>query len=214
MRVNKRALLVACGIAAVTGVAFAAFEHERDSRSSDVVGATVKRASREGNVADAQHHVQASAGFDLRSLRHIGPIRIRTSSLLAPRSWYVPPPPPPAPKVAVVVAPPPPSAPQVPFTYIGRMIDGKRVVIFLLKNDVQYMAQLDDVLDGTYRVDKIADNTVVLTYMPMNVQQTLELRRDAPGAGAIQLADRAQGIAPPASIQPPQQRSLSPFVKQ
>ncbi len=214
MRVNKRALLVTCGIVAVTGVTFAALEHERASGSSEVVGATVKTSSHERNEAGTGNQAQTSAGFDLHSLRHIGPIKIHTTSLLAPKSWYVPPPAPPAPKVAVAVAPPPPSAPQVPFTYIGRMIDGKRVMIFLLKNDVQYMAQLDDVLDGTYRVDKIADAAVVLTYLPMNVQQTLELKQDGPGAGTIQLADRAQGIAPPASLQPAQQRNLAPFVKQ
>jgi hypothetical protein len=153
------------------------------------------------------------AQFDLRSLRNTGPTKIQTSSLMQARSWYTPLPPPPAPKVtAPALPPPPPSPPQMPFIYIGKMVDRTKVVVFLLKNDIQYVAQANDVLDGTYRVDKISNDEVVLTYIPMNAQQTLVLPR--PGEGTAALTSHAALGLPQVPPQLAQQRNPAPFVKQ
>jgi hypothetical protein len=73
------------------------------------------------------------------------------------------------------------------------MIDGKDVVLFLLKNGQQYSVRTHDTLDGTYRVGEITDKLAVLTYLPMNMQQTLLFNSSAvikPGVGT--LADATQ----------------------
>jgi hypothetical protein len=90
----------------------------------------------------------------------------------------------------------------MPFTYIGKMVDGKKVVIFLLKNDVQYVAQINDVLDGMYRVDDISDDEVVLTYIPMNARQTLALARNASSNETLGLTEHPTVGLPQLARQP------------
>ena len=87
--------------------------------------------------------------------------------------------------------PPAPVAPALPFIFIGRMIDGNDVVLYLLKNGRQYSAKVNDTLDDSYRVDKIIDKLAVLTYLPMNVQQTMDFNSTAvinPVASALAAA--------------------------
>jgi hypothetical protein len=75
---------------------------------------------------------------------------------------------------------PPPSAtatapqpPPLPFTYFGRWMEGRHVVVFLSRDAQNYTARVDDVLDRTYRVDTIHNDRLVMTYLPLGVQQTL-----------------------------------------
>jgi hypothetical protein len=84
-------------------------------------------------------------------------------------SWYVPPPPPkPEP-------PPKPTAPPVPFTFMGRYEDATRssVVVMLIKGDRLYTVSTGDVIEDTYRVDKITDKTIELIYLPLHTKQSL-----------------------------------------
>ena len=77
-------------------------------------------------------------------------------------------------------APPPPSSPQappLPFTYMGRMIDGKRVAVFLTNGngDRTWVVRPGDKIDDVYRVDAIGEGTITLTYLPLDVRQELSL---------------------------------------
>jgi len=69
--------------------------------------------------------------------------------------------------------PPPPQAPPLPFTYLGRMIDDEKTTVFLTRQDRNYVVRLGDTLDGTYRVENIAEEGLVLTYLPLGAEQTL-----------------------------------------
>jgi hypothetical protein len=82
-------------------------------------------------------------------------------------SWYVPPPP--------VKPPPPPkpTAPPLPFTFMGRYDDANKAVVMLVKGDRLYTVSEGDVIDGTYRVDRISDKSVELMYLPLHEKQTL-----------------------------------------
>jgi hypothetical protein len=74
---------------------------------------------------------------------------------------------------AALQAPPPPVAPPLPFSAFGQMEEGGRTVIFLNGKDRSYAAAVGDVVEKNYRVDTIKDGMVVLTYLPLNLQQTL-----------------------------------------
>ena len=65
------------------------------------------------------------------------------------------------------------------------MIDGNVVTLFLTNNNQLYSAKLSDVLDSTYRVDKITEKTALLTYLPMNIQQELVFNSTAVGISAL-----------------------------
>lgn len=91
-------------------------------------------------------------------------------------SWYVPPP---APRMAakpIVIAPPPipvPTAPPLPFTYLGRYGDTDTRTIILSKGDRVYTVAVGDVIENTYRVEKLTTGMVNLTYLPLNIEQSL-----------------------------------------
>lgn len=85
-------------------------------------------------------------------------------------SWYVPPPPPPP---APPGPPPLPTAPPLPFAYLGSYAGAAAPVLILAKGDRVYTVAPGDVIDGTYRVDGLSGGFVELTYLPLNVKQTL-----------------------------------------
>jgi hypothetical protein len=82
---------------------------------------------------------------------------------------------PPSGPVRAVSAPPlpPPSAPPVPFTYIGRLSEDNRTTVFLSAGERNLVVKPGDVVDNNYRVEEVTDNAVSLTYLPLNVKQTI-----------------------------------------
>ena len=94
------------------------------------------------------------------------------------KSWYVPPPPPPPPPPAPPqkpLPPPVPTAPPLPFVYLGTYQDAAKPVIFLVRGDRVLSVSAGDVIEGTYRVDGIVRATLSLTYLPLNIKQTLNI---------------------------------------
>ncbi len=92
------------------------------------------------------------------------------------KSWYVPPPkpkpkPPPPPP-----PPPPPTAPPMPYAFMGSYQgeDG-RMIFFLTRGDKVYSVSSGDVIDGIYRVGEVVSGQLVLIYLPLNIQQTINI---------------------------------------
>jgi hypothetical protein len=84
------------------------------------------------------------------------------------RSWE--------PKLVAVrpnLPPPPPQAPPLPFTYLGKMVDGEKMTVFLARQDRNYVVRPGDTLDGSYRVEAIEESGLALTYLPLGTRQTL-----------------------------------------
>jgi len=92
----------------------------------------------------------------------------KTGELFKPKSWYVAPPPPPPPP------PPKPTAPPLPFTFIGKTQepDGT-ITLFLSGHDRVYLVKSGDTIDGIYRIDGIKNGQLTLTYLPLQIQQSL-----------------------------------------
>jgi len=116
------------------------------------------RAADTGDLDLAQLRREAAAG--------------EPENVFASKSWYVPPPPPPPPPV--VVAPVVPTAPPLPFTYLGQYADAGKPIFLLVKGDRILTVKEGEVIDGNYRVDGIAGSKLGLTYLPLNIKQTLE----------------------------------------
>lgn len=96
------------------------------------------------------------------------------TQLFGAKSWYVAPPPaPPAPQVQA--APVEPSAPPLPFTFMGKMVEADRLTVFLVKQERVYMASEGDVIDDTYQLEKIEPGQLTLRYLPLKTVQTLPL---------------------------------------
>ena len=71
-------------------------------------------------------------------------------------------------------APAKPTAPPLPFKYLGRMIDGDKLEIFLEQGQ-EFIAVEPGQRIGEYRVDKVTEDKIVFTYLPLKTKQTLAL---------------------------------------
>lgn len=90
-------------------------------------------------------------------------------------SWFVPPPPPPKPVISEAPPSPPPrpAPPPLPFSYFGRYADSDRQVVILVKGDQLYTVSEGDTIDKIYRVERVAAGMVELTYLPLNIRQSV-----------------------------------------
>lgn len=86
----------------------------------------------------------------------------------------------PAPVVAPPVSlnpplPPKPVAPALPFTYLGRLIDGDKTTVFVSRNNMPHSVSVGDSIGDIYKVDSIADGSIVFVYLPLGEKQTLSI---------------------------------------
>ncbi len=108
------------------------------------------------------------AMLDLKPLRR-GDGSASIHDAFAVRSWLPPKP--------VRSGPPPkPEAPPLPFTYTGKLVEeGKPTLVFLTKQNDNYVVRAGDVLENAYRVEEVGSETMTLSYLPLNVRQTLSI---------------------------------------
>ena len=91
--------------------------------------------------------------------------------LFASSSWVVaPPPPPPAPPPP---PPPPPTAPPLPYVFMGRFEQGGNQLVILTRGNRVVTAAQGDVLENSYRIDRIEASKVTMTYLPLGTTQFL-----------------------------------------
>jgi len=70
---------------------------------------------------------------------------------------------------------PDPTPPPLQFKYIGKAIEGNQTWVFLSQADENYIAKIGEKIDDQYRLDTINDESVTLTYLPLNAKQTLSI---------------------------------------
>lgn len=181
----KRGVLA--GVICCMGTALAMSVSGYDDIQADVVGPNAKMHARSSQPnAGQQEKGLSDIGFDLSAIKRPVPNNVRSSDLFQSRSWYVPSPTSYTPVTpSTDSSPPQPAAPSLPFTFIGRVIDRNEVTLFLYKNGRQYSVKVNDLLEETYRVDRITDGSALLTYLPTNVQQELVFNSTAVGSSAL-----------------------------
>ena len=175
---------VLAAVAAAIGVYLLATAPDTSTSTTAVVS---KRASaRPGNATSVAagvavpRNVSSTSGPDASSLLARLSRRV-TDGKAAPalfhaQSWYVaPPPPPPAPYVAPP-PPPAPTAPPLPFNVMGSYArPGDVTVYFLTRGDRVFDVRVGDTIDHIYSVDSAANGQLMLTYIPLKIQQALAL---------------------------------------
>ena len=67
----------------------------------------------------------------------------------------------------------PSSAPPLPFRYVAKIIDGDRTAVFLMNGDDHYQVQPGQVIDKTYKIERITETAVTFTYLPLGTRQVL-----------------------------------------
>jgi hypothetical protein len=74
-----------------------------------------------------------------------------------------------------VSAPEKPVAPPLPFQYFGRLTEGAKTEVFVMRGDELISIAAGQKL-GEYRVDQVSEATIAFTYLPLKTRQTLELQ--------------------------------------
>lgn len=179
------------------GTALAVAVSGREADVSVVAAIETRSEKAHADLIQGDPH-QNPVTYNISAVKRVMPDGIQSSELLGARSWYTQPTV--APQVALVsLLPQIPSAPPLPFTFLDRMIDAGEVTVFLLKDEQQYIAKLNDVLNDTYRLDQITATSAVFTYIPLNVQQTLAFNSNAVGSSSIN--DAMAVTASPSTVQ-------------
>ena len=88
------------------------------------------------------------------------------------------PPPAPAAKPAPCPSPAPrsrtPGAPPLPFTYLGKMLDGGELQVFLGSGDDSHIARPGQKI-GAYRIEQVSAGSVTFTHLPSRTRQVLDI---------------------------------------
>ncbi|MBI4986641.1 MAG: hypothetical protein HZC24_15190 [Rhodocyclales bacterium] len=66
-----------------------------------------------------------------------------------------------------------PVAPPLPFSFGGRYVEAGRTLVFLMEGERVHAVRVGDTIKGAYRVDAIEPTVVQLTYLPLNLRQSL-----------------------------------------
>jgi hypothetical protein len=61
----------------------------------------------------------------------------------------------------------------MPFSFLGRYVDGERQTILLVKGERIYTVAEGEVIENTYRVERLQGGVLEMTYLPLNIKQTI-----------------------------------------
>ncbi len=81
----------------------------------------------------------------------------------------------------VKIAPPPPAAPPLQFKYAGKAIADNETWVFLSKSGENLITKIGGKINDQYRLDALSDDAVTVTYLPLNVKQTLTINNKMAG---------------------------------
>lgn len=95
----------------------------------------------------------------------------KSSNLFPSKIKPLPPPIVLAPQIAL--PPSKPVAPPLPFAYIGKVIEEGKLTVFVSKQQQNYLLKGGEVIEGTYRVDKVESGRLVFTFLPLETEQVM-----------------------------------------
>jgi hypothetical protein len=141
--------------------------------------ATSTTAPQATSVSAPRTTGQSPPALDLQKLQR-SPALDPDGDPFGPRSFRPAPPKVKAPSVQTALdAPsppvPPPQAPPLPFIFMGRLSEARDTTVFLTMGERNLIVKPGDTIDNTYKVEEVNDTAVVLTYLPMNLRQTLPI---------------------------------------
>ncbi|HQU98115.1 MAG TPA: hypothetical protein PLV19_05405 [Nitrosomonas sp.] len=181
---KKRKLLIGSALVA-TLLAVAMVENEETEDTISTVEPT--QVSRSANERAVKKQENSAETLDVSKLgqRKFNP---KAGELFASTNW-TPKPPPIDPEEQAAreeqsrkaFVPPPPTAPSVPFKYAGKAISDNQTWVFLSQAKDNHIAKIGGKITDQYRLDAINEESVSLTYLPLNIKQTLTINNKLAG---------------------------------
>lgn len=163
LRSTPRRWLVLGGLLLATVVA-SVWPRGEESPALEVVAPSAR-----GNAVTPKSEQTSSAPAGLPPLgerleRPQGATKVE--NLFAATSWT-----PPLAKLAASA----PSAPPFPYAIAGNLIDNGVLTVVFTKQNQHFVLRVGEVLENTYRLDRINSSSIAVTYLPLGHQQTLPL---------------------------------------
>ena len=145
-------------------------EYFKQADDSDPVVATVATPAKGKAPGASTTASSAAAQVPIKDLSPAG-------DLFAARSWK------PAPVLGTVIEQPVvvtpevqvPTAPPLPFQFVGRLDDRSDLQVFLQSGEKIYVVRKGDVIDETWRIERISREELSLVYLPLHLAQTLSV---------------------------------------
>jgi len=79
-------------------------------------------------------------------------------------------------------APPPaPTPPPLQFKYNGKAVADNETWVFLSQSGENHITKIGGKINNQYRLDSINDDAITMTYLPLNVKQTLTINNKIAG---------------------------------
>ena len=72
----------------------------------------------------------------------------------------------------------PPQAPPLPFRYAGKLTQGGKTAVFVVRGEEIISIAAGQNTDAEYRVDELGPERIAFTYLPLKTRQSLELEED------------------------------------
>lgn len=168
MNISKKHRSWILGVALLLTVAATASVNNQDDADIGVVQPVISSKAREQH-RQPETPVAAEQPADILADKLKRPaMPEQVKDMFIAKSWYVPPPPP---KIA-----PRPVAPPLSFRYIGKMTEeGNHSAVFLEKQNRIFIVRTGDSIDANYRVDEITPPLMTLTYLPLDIKQTVQI---------------------------------------
>lgn len=145
-------------------------EYFNQADDSDPVAATVATPANGKTPVASTAASSAAAVVPIKDLSPAG-------DLFAARSWKAAPAPGTATEQPVASTPvvQAPTAPPLPFQFVGRLDDRSDLQVFLQSGEKIYVVRKGDVIDETWRIERISDKELSLVYLPLHLAQTLSV---------------------------------------
>jgi hypothetical protein len=71
--------------------------------------------------------------------------------------------------------------PPLQFKYTGKAIEDRITWVFLSRSGENFIAKVGEKINDQYRLDSINDDAITLTYLPLNIKQTLTINNKLAG---------------------------------
>jgi len=181
MKFDARHRWIALAALLTAALTAAAWVRDADRKSGNEI---VEPPARARPITKAQRADPAPADrVHLEKLRGGDP-DAKANDAFATRSWRKPAPKP-APKAPVAaalpavppppIAPAPPAAPPLPFAYMGRLLSDEANAVFLTQGERNLVVHEGEIIESTYRVDKVSETRLTFTHLPSGIQQFLAI---------------------------------------
>jgi hypothetical protein len=140
---------------------------DADQAVREETPAAETRVSKTRTASEAPREVVEPEGLEIERLER-RKFSAQAGDIFRQQSW-APPPPLPDPDNP----PPPPPPPPLQFKYLGKIIDGDEIRVFLSLAERNYILKPGENINSQYRMEEVNENSITFTYLPLNAKQAL-----------------------------------------